>query len=62
MKALYKYPFDAFPYARLVEENARRTRAQPEFELKDTGVFDGCVALRAPTRARQRWRAQLALL
>lgn len=40
MKALYKYPQRAFPYAELVEENARRGRDQPEFELLDTGVFD----------------------
>jgi len=38
-RALYKYPQDVFPYARLVEENARRTRQQPEFELEDTGIF-----------------------
>src|SRR5262249_47756577 len=38
---LYKYPQAAFPYHSLVEENARRGRGQPEFELLDTGVFDG---------------------
>jgi hypothetical protein len=37
---LYKYPQAPFPYGRLVEENARRTRADPEFELVDTGVFE----------------------
>jgi hypothetical protein len=36
----YHYPQQAFPYARLREENARRTRDEPEFELLDTGVFD----------------------
>ncbi len=41
MKALYKYPQSEFPYARLVEENQRRTRRDPEFELKDSGVFEG---------------------
>ncbi len=41
MKFLYKYPHAEFPYARLVEENRRRTRKDPEFELLDTGVFDG---------------------
>jgi hypothetical protein len=41
LKALYKYPQDKFPYARLVEENHGRTRQQHEFELLDTGVFDG---------------------
>ena len=40
MKALYKYPQAEFPYARLVEENRRRGRTEPEFELLDTGVFD----------------------
>ncbi len=40
MKALYKYPQAEFPYARLVEENARRSRQDPEFELLDTGIFD----------------------
>ena len=41
MKALYKYPHAPFPYARLVEENRRRDRGQPEYELLDTGVFEG---------------------
>jgi hypothetical protein len=40
MKALYKYPQAAFPYAWLLEENRRRGREQPEFELEDTGIFD----------------------
>jgi hypothetical protein len=39
-KALYKYPQSEFPYQRLVDENARRTKLQPEFELRDTGIFD----------------------
>ncbi len=39
-KALYKYPQQAYPYARLVEENRRRSRAEREFELEDTGVFE----------------------
>ncbi len=39
MRMLYKYPQAAFPYAQLVEENRRRGRDQPEFELIDTGVF-----------------------
>ena len=39
MRMLYKYPQIAFPYARLVEENRRRGREDPEFELIDTGVF-----------------------
>src|SRR5713226_9094835 len=41
MKWLYKYPQAAFPYERLVAENARRGRDVPEFDLLDTGVFDG---------------------
>src|SRR5437762_8049867 len=41
LKALYKYPQAEFPYARLVEENRRRGRQEPEFELIETGVFDG---------------------
>jgi mannosylglycerate hydrolase MGH1-like protein/glycosyl hydrolase family 63 len=39
MRMLYKYPHAEFPYARLVEENRRRSREEPEFELLDTGVF-----------------------
>src|SRR6476646_7730947 len=39
MRMLYKYPQAEFPYARLVEENSRRDREQPEYELLDTGVF-----------------------
>ena len=41
MRMLYKYPQTAFPYERLVRENAGRDRSRPEFELIDTGVFDG---------------------
>jgi len=40
MKWLYKYPQAAFPYAQLSEENRRRDRRRPEYELLDTGVFD----------------------
>jgi hypothetical protein len=40
MKMLYKYPQAPFPYALLKEENARRTREDPEYELFDTGLFD----------------------
>jgi hypothetical protein len=40
MKALYKYPQAGYPYGPLVEENRRRGRTVPEFELLDTGVFD----------------------
>src|SRR5215468_10590509 len=41
MRALYKYPQAEFPYARLLAENAHRHRHEPEFELVDTGVFNG---------------------
>ncbi|MCW3110989.1 MAG: glucosidase, partial [Segetibacter sp.] len=40
MKMLYKYPQTEFPYATLVEENRKRDKSQPEFELIDTGIFD----------------------
>ncbi len=40
MKMLYKYPQTAFPYAQLVEENRKRGKEQPEFELIDTGIFN----------------------
>jgi len=39
MSMLYKYPHSAFPYQQLVEENARRSKQQDEFELTDTGIF-----------------------
>jgi len=37
----YHYPQGAFPYQDLIETNARRDRYQPEYELLDTGAFDG---------------------
>jgi len=40
MRALYKYPLTEYPYARLVEENARRGKGDAEFELADAGAFD----------------------
>lgn len=39
-KMLYKYPQTEYPYAWLVDENKRRTRNDPEFELIDTGLFN----------------------
>ncbi len=39
-KALYKYPHAEYPYARLLDENANRSRAESEFELVDTGIFN----------------------
>ncbi len=41
MKYLYRYPQQEFPYAWLVEENRRRSRNEFEFELVDTGIFNG---------------------
>lgn len=40
MKMLYKYPHEEFPYEKLVEENKRRSKNDPEYELIDTGIFD----------------------
>ena len=34
-KMLYKYPQVAYPYGRLVDENRRRGKGEPEFELID---------------------------
>jgi hypothetical protein len=41
MRMLYKYPQREFPYAELVAENRRRTRKELEYEIWDTGVFEG---------------------
>ena len=41
MKLLYKYPQEAYPYGWLNEENKRRNGQGYEFELLDTGIFDG---------------------
>jgi hypothetical protein len=41
LKMLYKYPQAEFPYAALLAENAHRDRSQPEYEILDTGVFEG---------------------
>ena len=41
MKYLYKYPQAAYPYADLIENNRRRNRGDMEYELLDTGVFNG---------------------
>ena len=38
-KALYRYAQERFPYERLRDENRRRSRDEPEFELVDTGIF-----------------------
>jgi len=39
-KMLYKYPQNEYPYSWLLDENKRRGRNDPEFELIDTGTFD----------------------
>src|SRR5687767_12405962 len=40
MKMLYKYPQEEFPYAALREENKKRNKYDPEFELIDTKIFN----------------------
>ena len=41
MRWQYKYPQQAYPYDQLVNVNAHRSRHDPEFELIDTGIFNG---------------------
>jgi hypothetical protein len=41
MKYLYKYPQAAFPYENLVTTSKQRGRGDMEYELLDTGVFNG---------------------
>src|SRR5437660_1008972 len=41
MKCLYKYPQAAFPYDDLVRTSKQRNRGDMEYELLDTGVFNG---------------------
>ena len=40
MKYLYKYPQGPYPYAELVKNNQERTKAECEYELLDTGIFE----------------------
>jgi hypothetical protein len=40
MKALYKYPQRAYPYADLIDTNRQRGYGDREYELIDTGIFD----------------------
>ncbi|WP_342645996.1 glucosidase [Mucilaginibacter sp. CSA2-8R] len=40
LKMLYKYPQQAYPYQWLIDENRRRSKLEPEFELIDTGIFN----------------------
>src|SRR5215469_9087705 len=37
----YHYPQGEFPYENLRAENGRRGKSEPEYELLDTGAFDG---------------------
>ncbi len=41
LKYRYRYPLEAFPYDDLVRTNGARSRLELEYELLDTGVFDG---------------------
>ncbi len=41
LKMLYKYPQAAFPYQKLIDENRARGGRGAEYELLDTGAFDG---------------------
>jgi hypothetical protein len=41
MRWRYVYPQQAYPYTQILAENRRRTRADPEYELLDTGVLEG---------------------
>jgi hypothetical protein len=40
MDYLYKYPHAEFPYKLLKEQNRKRSRTEPEYEILDTGIFD----------------------
>ncbi len=41
LRYLYKYPQGEFPYAELLRESRRRAGQGGEYELLDSGVFDG---------------------
>ncbi len=41
MRMIYCYPQQAFPYQQLLDANRARGMEQTEFEIEDTGVFDG---------------------
>ena len=53
MKYLYKYPQGEYPYRDLIETNRGRSRKEFEYELLDTGAFDGRPVLRRLRRVRQ---------
>ena len=39
MKYLYKYPQNEYPYLDLINENNKRGKLNPEYEILDTGIF-----------------------
>ena len=39
-KMLYKYPQQAFPYEKLIQNSRKRGKKEPEYELVETGIFD----------------------
>jgi len=41
LKMLYRYPQAEFPYQQLLDENRKRDKNQEEYDLPDTGIFDG---------------------
>lgn len=41
MRGLYKYPLQSYPYSALLQGNGQRSLHEPEYELIDTGIFDG---------------------
>jgi hypothetical protein len=41
MNFLYKYPQSEYPYVQLCNMSRARDRNQPEFEIVDTGIFNG---------------------
>jgi hypothetical protein len=41
LKGLYKYPHAEFPYAELVARGKEAGLSAPEFEIEDTGLFEG---------------------
>ena len=40
LRALYKYPLRAYPYDELLRVSRARSRAEREYDLEDTGIFD----------------------
>ncbi len=41
LRFLYRYPQAAYPYDELVREGMQRSRDVPEYEIDDTGIFEG---------------------